>query len=237
MPFDLQSLYAFRETLAEVDALLYLADANEGHETRYAALNKAAILLLTGKFESFAELLAAEFIYHINALQPRPAAIPLPIRIRHSAGVVAELERLMPHSHKREKAAAKFEELASLWGQSERFTNINVDCKFSYGAHGEAELRKLFANLGFDDIFSEVQMFEVRETIDATVAVPVDFAGIFNSITNLRNNILHHDATAELTMQDVMGFRNLFEQYAVLLADAILERLEVVRVACASADT
>jgi hypothetical protein len=232
MAFAFQCLPTFRSTLAEVDALLALAADNEEDETRYAATNKAAILLLTGKFESFAELLAAEFIYHINALNPSPGAIPLALRLGHTVDAIGELGLLLQHEHKREKAVEKLVELGALWGRDDPFVVLNVDCKFSYGAHGEAELRKLFAKIGFDDVFAEVLISEEVESMGASDSNPVDFRGCFNSVTNLRNNILHHDATAELTWGAVRKHRDTFEQYAEALTRAASERLQAIQVLC-----
>lgn len=205
----------FISTLEEVAVLLDAADSHEENEIEYAAFNKSALLLLTGKFENFAESIAEDYIACINNLQPCCTLIPHNLRLQHTFKMLADLETYKK-KNKQAEAIDAFLELGSLWVSDRNFTNLNVDCKFSYGKHGESELKKLFSKIGIDNLFEEVQVFKCQETFfgNDNSRIRVDFKGTFNSITGMRNNILHQNASPSLTTPMVRNFKEEFQLFA-----------------------
>jgi hypothetical protein len=225
MPVAFETLTGFEATLREVDILLDTAEANEANETLYAALNKSAILLLTGKFEYFAEHLAEEYIFSVNNLKANADRIPDVLRLSHSLYALRVMEQFRD-KRKKELAISVFVQLGKLWATSDRFEKLDVDCKFSYGKHGQVELRKLFGQIGIEDIFEIVKVREPDETLLAeTEEKEVDFAGEFNSVTYLRNNILHQDASPQLTVKEIRRFVNLCRAFSSQLVRILVELL------------
>jgi hypothetical protein len=204
----------FISTLTEVQVLLRAAELHERNETEYAAFNKSALLLLASKFENFAESIAEDYIACINSLQLCYELISHELKLRHTFKTLANIENYKL-KHKKVDAVSTFTKLGELWSSNSNCTDLNVDCKFSYGKHGEAELSKLFSAIGIDNIFEKIQVIKQQETIlDNTPAIEADFKGTFNSVNWIRNNILHQDASPSLTTRMVRDYEEEFKIFA-----------------------
>lgn len=242
MAIQLESAADFARTLQEVDVLVDLADQWVDDEARYAALNKAALLLLAGKFENFAEVLAEDYVFAVNQLRPPMNAIPRVLRLQHTFKALKSVGQLTDAA-RHDEAERVFADVGALWGRNAEFTPLNIDCKFSYGKHGEIELRKLFATIGIADVFQVVTVTRPAEQLtgdangedaaEASGVEVVDFKGVFNSVTNIRNNILHQDASPGLTSTAIRGYREAFRQFAVGIAAFLSASLDALAVACA----
>jgi len=106
--------------------------------------------------------------------------------------------------------------LGKLWASEEACSILKVESKFSFGQHGEAELIKLFEKVGVGDVFEVITLSESLETVSTETPINsvVDFRGIFNSVTNMRNNILHQDASPNLNTDLIRKYRQYFEVFA-----------------------
>lgn len=215
---NFDSLGEFKESLREVDILCDAAEAAQPSADKYSIFNKAALLLIAGKFESFAESIVEEFIFEINGLGLPSHLIPDTIRLQHTFCALQALDKVRPRQ-KHAEAKVLFCELGKLWASSENFTTLEVDARLSFGKHGEDELSKLFERIGIVDIFDVIKLTEKLETVsvEAFVDKPVDFKGIFNSVTAMRNNILHEDASPNLNTNQIREFRRHFENFAIKL--------------------
>jgi hypothetical protein len=69
------------------------------------------------------------------------------------------------------------------------------------------------------DIFDVIKLTEKLETVsvEALIDKPIDFKGVFNSVTAMRNNILHADASPNLNTNQIREFRRHFENFAIKL--------------------
>jgi hypothetical protein len=221
------ALKGFRNSLVEVEILCEAADTTSSDRQKSSTFNKAAILLIAGKFESFAESIIEELIFKLNECQLPCDQIPTGLRLQHTFDALAGLEHLR-HPYKQEEAAALFHQLGKLWVTTEKFKDLAVEAKLAFGRHGEAELIKLFEKVGIPDIFDLVKLVESVESLssDAPVEVPIDFRGIFNSVTAIRNNILHEDASPNLSTAQIKSHRLYFEQFAVGVDSHLAQLLE-----------
>lgn len=225
MPEELESFDDFIDALAEVDALLKLADDCIKDKQKHTALNKAAFLLLMGKFEAFAEGICEDYICAINDRKPSISSIPESVRFHHCMAALKQLDSLK-HKAKRIQAIDVLSEVGGLWASDGKFVDLKVNCKFSYGKHGEAELERLFERIGFDDIFTLVPVYDEAESIsESSVSVAVDFRGTFNSVTHMRNNILHQDASPDLTPDLIHRYKRLFQSFAQTLVKMLRKSL------------
>jgi hypothetical protein len=210
----------FKESLLEVDILCEAAESSQTDERKYSTFNKAALLLIAGKFEAFAESLVAEFIFRLNERALPCNQIPNVIRLHHTFNALSKLETVR-QKHKHPEALLLFNELGRVWATQETFSDLEIEASFSFGQHGEAQLVKLFEKIGVEDVLNSVSLDDEVETVstDAPVSTPVDFRGIFNSVTNMRNNILHEDASPNLNSVQVRRYRTYFERFARQLDD------------------
>lgn len=230
----LDSTTAFEKTLAEVEILLAEADRSADNEPKIAVMNKSAVLLLTGKFETFLESVAEDFLFAINSLGCHGRHVPLRLLAEHSVKAVQNLGQKL-NSGELDAVRKAFSAISRLWSDRVPCTGLAVPCRFNYGRHGEDEIVKLFRRLGVDDIFEQVVVHEAtREVYDSEETQQVDIRGLVNSLTGLRNNILHEDASPSLTSttirQQSMSLREFaggLERLLQGVLDATEERMRV----------
>lgn len=222
----------FARTLEEVEILLSSAEVCIGEEAKYAAYNKSALLLLSGKFENFAELIAEEYVFLVNKLNLRSSILPEAMRLHHTYSIISKLDKFKNLSQF-DEVKKILTEIGSIWVSDINFNQLIIECKFAYGKHGEKELLKLFSPIGMSDVFAEVEVFIPGETIgDEQARKRVDFKGVFNSVINMRNNILHQDATPSLTHESIREYMLVFRDFAESLVNVLNNNLNnLVRVA------
>jgi len=212
----------FLSTLEEVRALLKLAASNEREVTVYATLVKASLIFLASKLEAFLEDIVAEFIDKINEQRPHVSRIPYSVKISALDCILDEgmLSKIRGHDP---SAGEIFSKVAILCGIDSVVEELRIRVKFNYGKHGEDEIIKLFAQIGIDDVFEACPLVSSGEStmIEEQVHQKIDVRADINSVTNIRNNILHTDATPSLTHYQVAEFVKHF----ILFAEKLVEVL------------
>jgi hypothetical protein len=71
VPKTFDALGDFCDSLREIDILCDAAQVAQADQRKYSAFNKAALLLIAGKFETFSESIVEEFVFKLNALSLR----------------------------------------------------------------------------------------------------------------------------------------------------------------------
>jgi hypothetical protein len=215
MSFSVNNLNEFQDVLEEVDALIELSRIYENNDERkFSACKKSAILLLSSKFETFVETLVENYISQINSLSIPLQRLPESILYQHTLHYIGNIESNSKHPHKENEVKQVFRKIARIWGTHDEVVSLNIEAKFNYGRHGEKELNKLFKKIGFDNIFSEVTILEEQESLLEDDLQEVDIKNIFNSVNNLRNNILHQDASPSIGLDSVEKYRKNLEDFA-----------------------
>lgn len=205
----------FEQTLKEVEILIEIAkECEQDNQTKYSAINKSAFLLLASKFEKFIEKTLEDYIDSVCNLNLSCTQIPEILLLQHTFQSLKKIESYKaPHNH--DKAKEIFREVGQLWTTDNTISSLNIKCKFNYGKHGEKEFQKLFKIIGIDDIFSEITIIDsVESLIDDTDERAIDFKGKINSLTNLRNNILHEDASPNLDVNMIEEYKKHIGQFA-----------------------
>jgi hypothetical protein len=225
----------FLDSVKEARLLIEFARSNVISAEAFSVLNKAAIVLLSGKFEAFAESVATEYVFRVSTISTTIDDVPISLRVQHTFKRLDELDNLKRNFDRQEEVANLLADISSLWVGTGRPPALNIDCKFSFGKHGEDAMRKLFRVIGIGDVFDFVPVYGHRETLyEETTGDTIDFRGKFNTLTNLRNNILHEDATPSLTTEQVGEMFFLLSEFAVGLDEKLNNMLNAARGATAA---
>lgn len=216
------SIDGFEQTLQEVEILIAMAKECENNDQiKYGAINKSAFLLLASKFENFIERILEDYIDSICQLNLSCTQLPEILLIQHTFQLLDKIESYNTR-HKHDKAKNIFQNIGQLWAADNNISKLDIKCKFSYGKHGEKEFKKLFKIIGFDDIFSEIEIINLEESlIDHTNQQIIDFKEKINSLTSLRNNILHEDASPNLNVNMIEEYKQYIGQFAQKLIDLL----------------
>lgn len=205
---NFESVNDFKEAIKEIHVLLENATLSISENIKYRTFNKSSIVLLCGKFESFLEGFLEEFGYYIlNTFSNKK--LESYIKNHLIDVLINELEIKKNNNQKREEVLMKF---VKILGADEVLCNeFEINTKFSYGKHGQSEVTKLLKKFGFND-FADSEENKI-------------FYEKFNSLNNIRNNILHQDSTPSLTHQDVETYLSIIEKF---VENLYLESIKII---------
>jgi hypothetical protein len=190
----------FAVALSEVDALLAISEKGDPKSADRPVLIKASLLLLATKVECFFEALVEEYC-ELACTKESAAHLPPALRVSASRKLFAEGKLDIEHPDINQ-AIIRFTAIAELWSDKHPCPQVTVDSKFSYGKHGEQQVIKLFRRIGIDDVFQRFLVDDETESL-ASPEGPTSIAPDFNSMSSIRNNITHSDATPALTEADI----------------------------------
>ena len=217
-----ESYIEFDDTLKEVDMLIALAKAQD-KELVYPVINKCSILLLIAKFESFIESIADEYILLFNNGSPNTNNISDRMKLNHTLCALNNIADLK-QEHKLSEAIEIFKKISHLWHNDGIFKEINIETGFSFGKHGQNEIKKIFRNIDCEDVLADIVVLDRNENmLESTTTI--DIFGEIDSLVNIRNNIIHEDATPNLTHHDIVRFRYYLSEITMQIADKMKNKL------------
>lgn len=201
----LESTEDFYNAIKEIQLLINYSKRNQKNFLKYAAFNKAALVLLCAKFESFLENFLEEYAFEqMNISSNKTLSNDL---LEHLIdNILEELETTKNNPIKRRTHVYS---LVNLCGNEEvsPVTGFKVNSKFKGGKHGQNEVERLLKKFGFNSV--------LKEKIAST------FFAKFNSLNNIRNNIVHEDATPTLTHGDVQDYLDIITSFVNRLQDEV----------------
>jgi hypothetical protein len=218
MPIQFDAYDEFVEALDEVRVLVRSAARSTLRDKYYKAINKSSVLLLTAKFESFLENILEEYLSFINKKNLEAKKIPNIYKLHHTFPVIEMICEHKANGHKHVEIIKTLQDIARLWAlEDEKFAELDIQFKFNYGKHGEKEVIKLFEKIGIHNIFLKIKIYEYI----GGVRTQIDIKGKFNSITNIRNNIIHSDANPALTHTQIKQYLTTFQKFAKALVKVL----------------
>ncbi|MBC8217767.1 MAG: hypothetical protein H8E73_04825 [Planctomycetes bacterium] len=218
----------FRQNLLEVDILLQEAGTSGDNKSKLAVMNKSAVLLLMGKFEAFLESVVADYVYKVEGIGATASQLPDYLLLQHSIETVKFLEEKVNKGSLKE-AKLLLKDLGCLWTEVASCDSLKIDCAFDYGKHGEGAIGKLFKRIGFDELFNRVQIHDDSGDYLGQEPAIVDVAGAVNSLTHIRNNILHEDKSPSLTTTWVRQHCKLLARFADAIVKVLQKSLDEIK--------
>lgn len=181
---------------------------------------KAAILLLSAKLESFMEQIVEEYCFQLGKLELASERIPLTIRACASKQYLENYVLTALESGDGEKCEKSMRSLSQLWVDGCVPREVKVDASFSYGKHGEKEIRRLFSRIGVSDVFSDCLVPDTAEALDdPEEKEPISAAPDINALTGYRNYIIHNDGTPNVTHVQIRRYRDRVFAFAERVDD------------------
>lgn len=202
----------FAVALGEVDCLVAMSRKTGVGDSERSVLVKASLLLLAAKTECFIEDIVEEYCT-MEGKKVTSAEVSEAVRISVSRKRLIDSEFVKNESLERDKALKVLSEVAALWCDTRPCPQLEIDAKFDFGRHGEEEVRRLFRRIGMEGVFDRCLVEDNIESM-ASSQGPISVAADFNSLTHLRNNIIHTDATPSLTDSDVERYKRRLMLFA-----------------------
>ena len=200
---DFDATKEFDSALEEIETLIQQAKSAESQSDGYAVYIKAAVVLLGAKLEAFAENIADEYVRALSALQLQARDLPDVVKITSTTFLLGSCV-FESGFKKKPETLSKLKSAADLWRDDAVLDKLFVDTRFNYGKHGSGELIGIFKRLGIEDICEECQISSSENTNFLTEDTKESIASTVDSLTKIRNNVIHSDAKlADFTYQDV----------------------------------
>lgn len=196
---NLAATDGFYEAIKEIQLLITYSKRNQGNALKYKAFNKAATVLLCAKFESFIENFLDEYAYELISKTTNHTLCEE--LFEHIVDdIIVHLETTKNNKSKRRQHINKLIDLCSANESAslERYRD-HVNSKLKMGKHGQQEIERLLTKFGFSSVLENPAMPE--------------FFQHFNSLNNIRNNIIHEDATPSLTHTDVQNYLSVIDGF------------------------
>jgi len=213
----------FISALSEVEILLKISEKHQKKPFEYSIFNKACLLFLVAKLEVFLEEVISEYVFRIEQLELKSNQLPDIIKLSYSKYLI-DKQFLSALDNLKLSSIERLKEISLLWYPEYLVNSIKIDNSFDYGKHGQSAILKLFSRIGIENIFELCPIFEREDSLsnDIENATSIDIVADINSMTGIRNNILHADATPNLTHTQIHEYKD----HLLLFADKLSQVLE-----------
>lgn len=212
----------FNIALDELKTILYYAKRNQRNRDKYLTFIKSAVILLVAKFEAFLEDSISDYIQGIENIGLKPCDFPEVLKL-HSMDKLID-EKFISNVRKHRKESLKtIQRISGFCYGDDAISNISIDTQFDYGKHGESAINRLFSRVGIINIVASCIIYEKKETLAGVKGdlVPINIAADINALTNIRNNILHGDATPSLTHEQIENYKRHIMMFSTKLAEKL----------------
>jgi|GEM_PF-1137165 len=237
MTGNFESFEGFVEALEEVDILLTQAEECIKDTLKYSVFNKSAVIFLLTKLESYMENVVNDFCFRLSELNLPAKKIPLPIRFQASLDILSgnfldKLKKSQTSNKKKLLPDMQVKEilnkLSAIWVEDGLLDQIQVNNKFSYGTHGEKEIRRLFCRIGIYDIFEKCLIDKRVDVLFGEASYKISFASDINSLTGYRNTIIHSDSTPSLTHDQIKEYKDNVCKFAYQIDNVLYKWLKEI---------
>ncbi|MDB5777847.1 MAG: hypothetical protein JWP93_212 [Polaromonas sp.] len=220
----------FDATLSEIDFLAACAKNSKTNTHDYLAYLKAAFVLLGAKFEAFSENIVEDYVSQLAMLAPKAKHLNRELRIHSTTHRLTQCVSNAAFSAKT-MSIKNLQAAASLWDEDCLHQELHISNKFNYGKHGSEELKNLFKRIGFQDILTECQItLRLANTMLSTAHSRTSISADIDSLTNIRNNIIHSDASpSNITHQQLIGYKENIWEFGFLVDMRLDKELQSIK--------
>jgi len=190
---------------------------------------KSCIVLLVTKLEKFTIQTCLEFYYTLVDKKCVSQQVPKPLKDEYTCRIIGDLDTKIKSSNLTDKDIELLRTIEILWNTKYDISNISFEPKFESRNHGSNALKKLFRQIGFDDIFSNIDdLYVISGSPLIETKTAVDVKSKINHIINLRHKVVHHDIEPNITFKDLEVFVKSVDHFISEVNLAIDSRLSII---------
>lgn len=221
MSIDFSAQKDFQDALEEIHIFLNLAKENVDNKNSNLFL-RASVLFLATKLECFFEDIVSEYIYAIENLSLTASQLPESMILAAIDNHFSE-ERLARIKHKNPLCKDDLSKVVPFIDGSIPITKLDLDLKFSYGKHGSGNVEKLFSRIGVDNLFNLCTIEIYRESMlsEENEVVKINAKNDFDSLTGIRNGIIHENKSPNITIERLEKYVDLFDKFVNKVSEAL----------------
>ena len=224
----MESKDRFLESIKEVETINNNIDDKKEDSITYF---KAIILFLCTKLEKYTTDSAKEYIIEIKNKRIVSSKIPTELKRCIVQNEIDKINKYgLYHFFEKEEYKKHAENISLMWDDNYVLSSINEDEFYiELSSHGTNVINDLYKKIGFDSLISEVDNYDVEMAIAGVTSVmSYTVSNEINRIVGMRNNIIHEDATPNVTKQDIDLFISISKHFVLWIDNFLSEKVQLV---------
>lgn len=217
----MQAKEDFEKSIYEVSYLNGIAAKEKDKDYVYY---KVIILLLSAKLEKYVKDSANEYIKYILDLELTKEKLPRKLLIEIIQNEIdkvqsIKLEKYISNQQYIERAKV----LSLIWDAHYKLRKLDEnEFAISISNNGTTAFNDVYKKIGFPDLISNMEDFSQETSIGGFVTqTAYSISDTINKVINLRNQIIHTDATPSITENEIGLYIVIIHEF-VMKVDAIL---------------
>ena len=221
----MQSKIDFNKSIGEVVYLNLAAQKDSKNDKIYF---KVIILLLCAKLEKFVKDSTNEYISSLLSLNLTKEQLPptfVKEVIKNEVQTINEktVERYIENERYQERSKV----FSLIWDSKYHLKNLEKDdFVISISNNGTTEFKDTYKKIGFPDIINNLSDYQQETNISGLVTtIAYSVAEKINKVINLRHEIIHNDATPNITKTDIDLYVEVFKNFVEQIDEVLTQKL------------
>lgn len=189
------------------------------------ALFKSIVLLLSAKLEKYVKDSAQEYVQELLKLNLTKNDIPQELFVEIIKNEVNTINNVKIENYlTKEKYIERSRVLSLIWDDKRILKSLKCEeFSISISNNGTNEFESVYKKIGFPNIINELEDYVLNEDVLDNICSSTSYSikEKINSIIHMRNNIIHDDATPQITPSDI----NLYIEVVKSFVDQIDSKL------------
>lgn len=178
-----------------------------GDNSEDKALFKSIVLLLSAKLEKYVKDSAQEYVQEILKLNLTKNDLPQELFVEIIKNEVNTINNVKIENYlTKEKYKERSRVLSLIWDDKRILKSLKCEeFSISISNNGTNEFESVYKKIGFQNIINELEDYVLNNDVLDNICSSTSYSikEKINSIIHMRNNIIHDDATPQITPSDI----------------------------------
>lgn len=178
-----------------------------GNNSGDKALFKSIVLLLSAKLEKYVKDSAQEYVQKLLKLNLTKNDIPWELFVEIIKNEVNTINKVKIENYlTKETYKERSRVLSLIWDDKKILKSLKcAEFSISISNNGTNEFERVYKKIGFPNIINELEDYVLNDDVLDSICSLTSYSikEKINSIIHMRNNIIHDDATPQITPSDI----------------------------------
>lgn len=215
-----------------INEIIFLNDKSKNDQDNYKVYNKVIILLLCAKLEKYIKDSTKEYIEIISSMKLTKDKLPNELLIELIKNELTKINSKTVDKYIFDKDCKERAKIFSLiWDTKFTLNHISKEeFAISITNNGTTAFENIYKKIGFQNIITKLENYEETTTISGiTTSYTYSFDEYINKIINMRHNIIHDDATPNITINEINLYVNIFKDFVNKIDNILSLSIEKIK--------
>lgn len=222
----------FDNSIIEVDILNEQAKRETSSRTNNEKIYyKAIILLLCAKLEKYVKDSAKEYYTILLSYNMSADKWPEKFILEILENEVNTIKNKGVENYKKDKNDNFKKNLALFWNKKHVINELRDNFSISISNNGTTEFNSVYKKIGFPEIINQLDEFEEfsNDEFGVQTKITIPITDTINKVIYMRHNIIHDDATPQITEKDVEKYIKVFKSFVKQIDSRMEKELEEIK--------